>query len=64
MKQALPIWVTSVANHLDHAVSLAAMEAVRTTGRAVAACGAELTPAALSAPPGRRCPRCVELPTP
>ncbi len=62
MKQALPIWVTSVSDRLDHAVTLDAMESVRTTGRTVAACGANLIPAALSAPPGRRCSSCVGLP--
>lgn len=62
VKRAVPIWVTSVADRLDHAVTLAAMELARSTGRSVAACGADLIPAALSAPPGRRCPSCVELP--
>jgi hypothetical protein len=62
VRQALPIWVTSVADCLDHAVTMDAMESARTTGRPVAACGADLIPAALSAPPGRRCRRCVELP--
>jgi hypothetical protein len=62
MRQGLPIWVTSVAERLDHAVTMDAMELARTTGRSVAACGADLVPAALIAPPGRRCPSCVELP--
>jgi len=62
VRPALPIWVTSVADRLDHAVTLDAMESARATGRTVAACGADLIPAALSAPPGRRCPSCVELP--
>ncbi len=62
MKQALPIWVTSVSDRLDHAVTLEEMYSARTTGRMVAACGAILIPAALSAPPGRRCGRCVGLP--
>jgi hypothetical protein len=61
VRQALPIWVTSVADRLDHAVTLDAMESAQITGRTVAACGADLIPAALSAPPGRRCPSCVKL---
>jgi hypothetical protein len=62
MNAALPIWVTSVVDCLDHAVTLTAMESARTTGRPVASCGADLIPAALSAPPGRGCPSCVKLP--
>ena len=46
------IWVTSVADRLDHAVTPEAMEAARTAGqRPVAACGAHLLSAALCAPP-------------
>ena len=62
MRQALPIWITSVADRLDHVVTLAAMESARTTGRPVAACGVDLIPAALSAPPGRRCPNLWSCP--
>lgn len=62
MKGSVPIWVTSIADRLDHTVTLEAMASARATGRPVATCGVDLVPAALSAPPGRRCRRCVELP--
>lgn len=50
-------------DHLDHAVTLDAMAEARSTGGPLAgACGANLIPAALCAPPGRPCRRCVEIP--
>lgn len=59
------IWVTSVADRLDHAVTPEAMEEARTAGqRPVAACGAHLLSAALCAPPQHRCPGCVNLALP
>ena len=59
------IWVSSVADRLDHSVTPEAMEAARTTGeRPVAACGAYLLSAALCAPPQGRCPRCLDLAVP
>jgi hypothetical protein len=59
------VWVSSVADRLDHSVTPEAMEAARTTGeRPVAACGAQLLSAALCAPPQRRCPRCLDLAVP
>jgi hypothetical protein len=59
------IWVTSVADWLDHSVTPESMEAARTTGeRPVAECGAHLLSAALCAPPQRRCPRCLDLALP
>jgi hypothetical protein len=59
------IWVTSVADRLDHSVMPEAMEVARTTGeRLVAACGAHLLSAALCAPPQRRCRRCLDLAVP
>jgi hypothetical protein len=60
------IWVTSVADRLDHVVVPEAMEAAMATGqRPVAVCGVHLLTGALCAPPQRRCPRCLgsELPT-
>jgi hypothetical protein len=59
------IWVSSVADRLDHSVMAEAMEVARTTGeRPMAACGALLLSAALCAPPQRRCPRCLDLAPP
>ena len=60
------IWVTSVADRLDHAVTSEAMEVALATGKQpVAMCGARLLSAAMCAPPQRQCPRCrhSELPT-
>ncbi|MGH3809357.1 MAG: hypothetical protein ACRDRU_22580 [Pseudonocardiaceae bacterium] len=56
------IWVTSVTDWQDHAVTRAEMESARATGRLrpVAACGATLLPAAFIKPPGQQCWRCVE----
>jgi hypothetical protein len=59
------IWVTSVTDRLDHAVTPEAMEAARMTGgRPVAACGTSLLSAALCAPPQPRCPNCRDLAVP
>ena len=61
-----PVWVTSVTDGLDHAVTSDAMESALATNRPqpVAVCGATLLPAALVEPPGRRCWRCEETLTP
>jgi hypothetical protein len=60
------VWVTSVTDGLDHAVTHEAMESALATSRPqpVAVCGLALLPAALVAPPGRRCWRCEETLTP
>ncbi|MDQ3764548.1 MAG: hypothetical protein M3460_24225 [Actinomycetota bacterium] len=59
------IWVTSVADRLDHSVMLEAMEAALATGgRPMAVCGAHLLSAALCAPPQRQCPRCLHFELP
>jgi hypothetical protein len=57
-----PIWITSVTDWLDHAVTLDTGESARASSplRPVAVCGLTLLPAALVEPPGRRCWRCVE----
>jgi hypothetical protein len=57
-----PVWVTSVTDWLEHAVTVDAMESALATSRPqpMAVCGVTLLPAALVEPPGRRCWRCEE----
>lgn len=54
-------WLLSTADGLDHGVSEAAFAAgiAEGTGEYLAISGEVLTAAALTAPPGRRCPSCV-----
>jgi hypothetical protein len=56
-------WVTCVVDGLDHAVTDEDMCAGMTEGlgRYAALCDDEVTPAALTAPPGRACPRCAQV---
>jgi hypothetical protein len=56
-------WVTCVVDGLDHAVTDEDMCAGMTEGlgRYAALCDDEVTPAALTAPPGRTCPRCATV---
>lgn len=53
------VWVTSITDRLDHAVDLDAMGVAWARGNPRALCGTTVLPAALSAPPGRRCPACA-----
>jgi hypothetical protein len=57
------VWVTCVVDGADHAVSDADMSAGLAAGQGQyrAICGDEVVSAALTAPPGRGCVRCVAI---
>lgn len=56
-----PIWVTSITDRLDHAVTLDAMGAFSAGGTLRLLCGTTLLPASLSSPPGRHCRACAAI---
>jgi hypothetical protein len=57
------VWVTSVVDEIDHALTDEDMSAGMSAGlgRYAAVCGKSVVPAALTAPPGRACPGCAEI---
>ncbi|ALG10325.1 hypothetical protein [Kibdelosporangium phytohabitans] len=59
-RPARPIWITSVADDTEHAVTHDAMAAGFTdnTGTYRALCRATVIPPAMTEPPGARCPIC------
>lgn len=56
-------WVTCVVDGMDHAVTDEDMCVGMSEGlgRYAALCEDDVTPAALTAPPGRTCPRCADV---
>lgn len=63
MTTRLAVWVTCVVDGADHAVSDADMSAGVAAGHGQyrAICGDDVVSAALTAPPGRWCARCVAV---
>ena len=62
-----PTWITSSTDHREHAIADEALAVGVAQGCGIyqAMCGAAVTPAALTTPPGRRCqPCCAEFTDP
>jgi len=53
------LWITSVRDGRDHAVSDAELDTGSKNGHYRALCGHDVIPTAMTAPPGQRCPTCA-----
>ena len=53
------LWITSMRDGRDHAVSDAELDTGSKNGHYRALCGHDVIPTAMTAPPGQRCPNCA-----
>jgi hypothetical protein len=58
MIEPSPLWITSLTDHRDHAVTLECVDQAGADGQLYGVCGEVVVPAALISPPGRRCALC------